>query len=70
MRWTKRIWVRGDRRVRSGFLLIPRSITIERHGIPYRERRWLEYAAWEEEYWTDPTGDSWDTTKWMYDNEA
>jgi hypothetical protein len=53
----------GDKRTRSGFLFIPKKI------IPSGEDgevRWLEYAYWEEEYITFPSGYVfWRATRWV-----
>ena len=54
MRWCD--WRDGERRVRSGFLWVPRS--------DYRQRRWLEKARWEEEYQAD-LGGYWRTLRWL-----
>ena len=59
MRKQYRVYSRGDKRIRSGFLVFPKSCphpTIEKTHI----RKWLEYATWEEEL-----GSEWYTTKWI-----
>ena len=65
MRWTKRSWQRGDKRINSGFLLLPKIVRTEIKGLEYYDIRWLERARWREEYWSDPTGEKWDTVEWI-----
>jgi hypothetical protein len=53
-----------ERRIRSGFLLLPKTIG--------RERRWLETAIWEEEFiplypilYPNPLHGNWISVRWL-----
>ena len=47
MRWKESCPEIGETRIRSGFLLFPKTANCE--------TRWLEWAEWEEEYALYPT---------------
>ena len=63
MRKIEHVYLNGDRRTRSGFLLMPRSTFDVETRI--MDTRWLEHAEWLEEY-SCYMGDSyWTTIKWI-----
>jgi len=65
LKTTNRVWKNGDKRIRSGFLWLPRSILVHVGEFTLRETRWLVHAKWEEEFsWY--VGDAcWTTTRFI-----
>lgn len=66
MRWRKkRKPPAGDQRVRSGFLLFPRTLRMQFGDR--EETRWLERAAWMERYIYDEQLDYsyWEALHWV-----
>jgi hypothetical protein len=54
-------YARGDRRKRSGFLFIPRTVYMCRNG-GRDETRWLEWATWIERF---DGAFGWETVEWV-----
>ena len=58
MRWPETpIPKRGDTRTRRGFLIIPRCIA--------GQWRWLEYAVWEQVFFSVYSGSGWEDRRWV-----
>ena len=49
----------GTTRVKSGFLIFPKTIE--------NETRWLEYARWEQRYFNCSGTRFWSTKRWIDD---
>lgn len=60
----------GDERIRSGFLILSKTLTSEKSE---REWRWMEYAYWVET-WMELDGATqtggWMPTRWLTDSEV
>lgn len=50
----------GDMRIKTGFLFFPKTIGYE--------RRWLEFATWNEEYYEGYLSTSWEPRCWIDDS--
>ena len=66
MRKISRVYYNGDRRIREGFLLIPRSVIDYENRS--KETRWLEYAKWEEECSSYMSDKHWWTVRFIDDD--